>query len=126
LQFIDQLPRRHSVPNPITAVQDQYLAFARQGQETATAMVGAWTRTVQQTALKTPVAAGQAAANTVIDQLSDFAHTMIDMQRNLSKQLVSQSLAVAEDVAQQATTAATETTEKISRAAHRGGRSTSA
>jgi uncharacterized protein YgiB involved in biofilm formation len=105
--------------NPITTMQDQYLAFARQGQEAAAAVVGAWTRSLQDTAIQTPVAAGQAAANTMIDQMFDFAQKMIDVQRNLSKQLVSQSATVVGDVAQQATTVANETTEKVAKAARR-------
>jgi len=74
------------------------------------------------TAIKTPIAAGQAAATTMIDQMFDFAHTMIDVQRNLTKQLVSRSVTVAEDVANQATTAANQATTKVTRAATRGKR----
>lgn len=109
--------------NPITTMQDQYLAFARQGQATAAAVLGAWTRSVQQTALKTPIVAGQAAANTMIDQTFDLALKMIDLQRNLSKQLVGHSATVVESVAEQATSAANETAEKVTKATRRATKS---
>jgi hypothetical protein len=109
--------------NPISTMQDQYLAFARQGQEAAVAAASAWTRTLQDTVTKTPIAAGQAAANTMIDQMFDFAHKMIDVQHNLSKQFVNRSATVVEDVAARATTAANETTEKVTKVARRASKS---
>jgi hypothetical protein len=103
--------------------QDQYAALTRQGQDAATALAGAWTRSLQESSIKVPSAAGQAAALEVIDQAFDFAVKVLNVQRNLSKQLVTRSATAAEDVARQATTAANETTEKVVKVARRATRS---
>ena len=105
--------------NPISFLQDQYLTLAKQSQEAAATVAGAWVRSLQQISVTAPSAAGQAATAKALDQMYDFAVKVIDVQRNLNKQILSQSATVVEDVAQTATTVVNETTQKVARASRR-------
>jgi hypothetical protein len=107
----------NSLPNPLSTFQEQYFAMAKQSQDAATAVVGAWTRSLQDSSIKVPSAAGQAVVHQMIDQMFDFASTVINIQRRLSKELVSSSAAVAEDVAHQATDVAQQATDVANKAA---------
>jgi hypothetical protein len=98
-------------------IQDQYTEFAKQGQEATFAVVDAWTRAIQDSAVQLPSVTTQAAAQQVIDQVYDFANTVLDVQRNLAKQLVTTSASVAEDVAHRATAVANEAGAKVANAA---------
>ena len=89
-------------------IQDQYTEFAKRGQEATLAVVDAWTRAVQDSAVQLPSVTTQAAAQQVIDQVYDFAATVLDVQRNFAKQVVTTSASVAEDVANRATAAVNE------------------
>jgi hypothetical protein len=116
-----------SLPNPLSTFQEQYFAMAKQSQDAATAVVGAWTRSLQESSIKVPSAAGQAVVHQMIDQMFDFASTVINIQRRLTKELVSSSAAVAEDVAHQATDVANqtaaETAAKVTKVARRTAKS---
>jgi hypothetical protein len=92
----------------VPTIQDQYTEFAKRGQEAAFAVVDAWTRAVQDSAVQLPSVTTQAAAQQVIDQAYNFAGTVLDIQRSFAKQLVATSASVAEDVANRATAAANE------------------
>jgi hypothetical protein len=103
----------------MSTIQDQYTAIAKQGQEAATAVAGAWTRSIQDSMVKLPTVSGQAAVQQIVDQVFDFAATVIDVQRNLTKQLVSSSAILVEEVTQRAGTVATEATENVTKATRR-------
>jgi hypothetical protein len=106
----------------MSTIQDQYVAIAKQGQDAATAVAEAWTRSIQDSFTKLPTVTGQAAVQQVVDQVFDFAATVVDVQRNLAKQLVSTSASVAEEIAERATTVTAEATENVTKATRRAAK----
>lgn len=68
--------------------QDQFIALAQQTQQAVLNAVESWTRTVQQAVGQTPMSAGGANVEQVIDQVFDFAVKMLEMQRDFAKNLV--------------------------------------
>jgi uncharacterized protein YcbX len=99
-----------------TTLQDQYAAFARNGQEAAIAVLDAWTQSFRNAAVKLPSVTAQAATHEAIDQVFDLAVTLIDVQRNFTKQLATATTHVAEDAANRATQVATEATTAVAKA----------
>jgi hypothetical protein len=82
----------------MTEIQEQYTEFAKRGQEAASTVVDAWTRTVQEAAAQLPSIATPEGAQQVVDQFFDFSATVIDAQRNLIKHFITASASVAENV----------------------------
>jgi hypothetical protein len=110
----------------MSTIQDQYTTIAKQGQQAATAVAEAWTRSIQDSIVKLPTVTGQAAAQQVVDQVFDFASTVIDVQRNLAKQLVSSTASVVEEIADRTTTAADEASENVTKATRRATKTAAA
>jgi hypothetical protein len=81
-------------------IQEQYTDFAQRSQESAMAIVDAWTESVQNLATRVPSVANQAAAHQVIDQTFAFFGKVLDVQRDAAKQFVSASATAAEQIAQ--------------------------
>jgi hypothetical protein len=96
----------------MSTIQEQYTQFAQRGQEATTAVVDAWTQSVQNLSTRVPAAMNRAAASEVIDQTFDFFGKVLDVQRNAAKQILSSTANVAEEVVQRATTATTKSASK--------------
>jgi hypothetical protein len=109
----------------MSTIQDQYVAIAKQGQDAATAVAEAWTRSIQDSFTKLPTVTGQAAVQQVVDQVFDFASTVIDVQRNLAKQLVSSTATVVEEIAERTTTAANEAGDNVTKVTRRASKTAS-
>ena len=88
---------------PAFPLQEQYTAFAKQGQAAAVAAVDAWTRAVQETAVRVPTAAVEAATTQAVDQAFDFVVSLIDVQRGVAKQFTGTTVEAAAQALEQVT-----------------------
>ncbi len=82
----------------MTNFQEQYVSLVRQAQEATLAVVDAWTKSFEETAVKLPRTV-QTTSHEAINQAFDLAVTLIDVQAKLAKQLASATATVVEDAA---------------------------
>jgi hypothetical protein len=93
-----------------STVQDQYTAFAQQAQNATSAFVDAWTKSVQEAAVRVPFVSVQAATQEAIDQTFDLAGRLLEVQRSFAKQFAGSAAEAIEDAASRVSAAATEAT----------------